>query len=196
MKIFLDALFFLIIGYYCVSFIQVLIRMESKVILPTTPEERAVIRKHPEKPLAPPKYSKQKLGIIIYSGVLMFVISMYFISLTFNEINWSIYLLLSIPLTNSSDLFNLFAISNDGVLSGIRFIPWKRMKSYQFITIDMNHRFYGFSKEVNNRYELKIKTKGFPVSLVVTSDEMKEKLDNILREHIYGTEKITVVKES
>jgi len=188
MKLLLDAVFFVIIGYYCIRFIQVLIRMSSKIIFPITPEERAVIRKQPDKVLDPPTYSKQKVGIIIYSIMLLFIISMYFIGLTFNEINWSIYLLVFTPLTTSSNLLNLFAVTRDGIMSGMRFVPWDKMKSYEFVRIDLNHKYYGFSKEVNNKYELIIQTKSFPINCIVTSDEMKERLENILNQHAHGTD--------
>jgi len=50
------------------------------------------------------------------------------------------------------------------------------------VPIDIKHKYYGFSKEANDGYELKIKTNGFPISCVVTSIEMKEKLTSVLRE--------------
>lgn len=87
-----------------------------------------------------------------------------------------------LPLTYSDDILNLFAIVDDGILSGNRFISWNKIKDVQFIPIDMNHRFYGFNKEVNNGYELKVKGRFRSTSCVVMSDEMKDKLTEIISE--------------
>src|SRR5690625_7448741 len=67
LKLFMDILFFIVIAYLGYKFIQVLIKMKQKVILPTTNEECAAIRKIPGKAVDLPTYSKQKIGIIIYS---------------------------------------------------------------------------------------------------------------------------------
>lgn len=158
--------------------------MKQKVIIPANNEEMAAIRKYPQKPIEPPKYSKQKTGIILYSLMLLFVFIMFVASAFFKEINWSAYLLLFLPLSYSKDLFHLFAIQEDGILSGSRYIPWKRIRSFQFIPIDVNHNYYGYAKEVNNGYELKMKGRFFSVSCIVTSDEIKEKVGKVLNEHI------------
>lgn len=52
---------------------------------------------------------------------------------------------------------------------------------FQFI------QFYGYSTEVNGGYELKISMKIFSTSCIVTSDEMKERLDRILTNHVMLT---------
>ena len=158
--------------------------MNQNVIVPIKSEELAFIRKHPQKTVDLPLYSKQKLGIVMYGAMLLFVIVMFIVGIFINNLDWQFYLLLFLPLTYSHDLFNLFAFSKDGVLSGSRFVPWKRVKSFQFIPIDVNHKLYGYSTEVNNGYELIIKTKGFSVRGIVTSNEMKEKLTNILNEQV------------
>ncbi len=158
--------------------------MNRKIILPTTVEEIAVIRKHPEKPVDFPTYSKQKVGIIIYSLMLLFALGMLFVGFFSNELDWSLYLLIFLPLTYVYDLLYQFAFTEDGVLCGGRFIPWGKIKSYSFIAIDLTHKYYGFSKEANNGYELKIKSKLNTVSCVITTDDMKDRLDEILQEHI------------
>ena len=183
LKIIMDTLFFIIIGYYTYKFILILIKMNQNVIVPLKSEEIAFIRKSPQKTVDLPQYSKQKLGIVIYGAMLLFVTVMLIVGVFITNLDWQFYLLLSLPLTYSNDLFNLFALSKDGVLSGSRFVPWKRVKSFQFIPIDVNHKLYGYTKEVNSGYELIIKTKGFSVRSIVTTNEMKEKLTQILREH-------------
>ena len=184
MIILLYILFFIVISYYSYKFILILLKMNQNVIVPIKNEELAFIRKHPQKTVDLPLYSKQKLGIIMYGAMLLFVIVMFIVGVFINNLDWQFYLLLFLPLTYSHDLFNLFAFSKDGVLSGSRFVPWKRVKSFQFIPIDVKHKLYGYSTEVNNGYELIIKTKGFSVRGIVTTNEMKEKLTNILNEHV------------
>ena len=86
----------------------------------------------------------------------------------------------------------MFAVVDDGLLSGSRLIVWKKIKSFQFIPIDINHKYYGYSKEVNEGYELKIEGKIFSESCIVTSPEMKEKLTRILSEHAKVIEEKTL----
>lgn len=92
--------------------------------------------------------------------------------------------MLLLLLFNSSNLLNGFSIIQDGLLTDGRFIPWKRIKEFKFVSIDINHRFYGYSKEVNGGYELKIKGKFFGSRCFVTTEEMKEKLFAIMSEHV------------
>lgn len=179
----IDILFAIIIGYFVNTFIQVLLKMKKEIIFPLTTEQVA-LRKHPERPLALPTYSHQKSGIVMYSIILLFVITMFGIALFTDLFNWSVYLLLFLPLANSYQLLNLFAVVEDGILSGSRFIAWKHMKSFHFVRIDGNHKYYGYSKEVNDKYELKVKAKGFPISCVVISDTVKERLTEVLAEHV------------
>ena len=190
--LFVDTLFFIVIGYFSYKFIQVLIKMKQKAILPATNEERAAIRKIPGKEIDFPTYSKQKVAIIIYSFMLLFVIAVFLFGILSHN---SFYLLFFFPLSYSYNLLNLFAIVKGGLLSGSRFIAWHQIKSFHFIPIDINHKYYGYTKEVNEGYELKVKAKFFSTSCIVTSDEMKEKLCNVLTEHVKVNEEESAVQE-
>lgn len=185
MVLFLELIFFLAIGYYIYQFVQVLFRLGHHVVLPISEKELLGIRKHPDKLIYHPTFSRQKRGIIFYSCLLLFIVTMFFLLFFFREedsINWLLNVMFLLPLTYSDDILNLFAIVDDGILSGNRFISWNKIKDVQFIPIDMNHRFYGFNKEVNNGYELKVKGRFRSTSCVVMSDEMKDKLTEIISE--------------
>ena len=195
LKLFMDILFFIVIAYLGYKFIQVLIKMKQKVILPTTNEERAAIRKIPGKIIDFPTYSKQKVAIIIYSFMLLFVIAIFVFGILSHNFGWSFYLLFFLPLSYSYNLLNLFAIVEGGLLSGSRFIPWNKIKSFHFVPIDINHKYYGYTKEVNGGYELKVKAKLFSTSCIITSAEMKEKLSNVLTEHAKVNEEESGVQE-
>src|SRR5690606_27383198 len=98
-----------------------------------------------------------------------------------------------------TEVLNLFAVLDDGFLVGGKFISWGRIKEYQFIPIDMNHRSYGYYREVNKAYELKIKEKFRTYSLIVMTEEMKGKLEQLLNNNtdtkVYGEQKIAEKKE-
>lgn len=179
----MNLLLLLFIGYYTWTFVQLMIKMRKNKILPTTNEEIAAIRKYPRKVVDAPTFSKQKVGIIIYLILLVFVITMYLIGTFQVELDWSLFLLLFIPLINADNLLNLFAVAEDGLLIGNRFIDWKKLKSFRFVPIDFNHKYYGYEEEINKGYELIIKERLFSVSCIVTSEAMKEKLSKILCEH-------------
>lgn len=157
----------------------------EQVVLPKTEEDRKVIRNHPEKMLAPPVYSKQKTGIIFYAVMLLLLIAVLITGILLNDDNWSLYLFMCIPLIqmHMESFLNLFAVTDNGILSGKGFFSWNKIKSFQFVPIDINHRYYGYAQDVNNTYEMKIKTTFQTVSCVVTTEEMKERLRELLREH-------------
>lgn len=181
MELFVKLIFAAIIFVYSYRFIITLIKMKQEIVFPASIEEFNTIRKHPEKPVYPPTYSKQKTGIMIYALTLIYLTAMLIASYFF-DFFWSIYLLLILPIFHLSDLFNMFVFVQDGVLCGARFVPWRKIKSFEFVRIDVNHRYYGFSKDVNDQYELKIKTRFAILSCVVTSNEMKERLRYLLEE--------------
>lgn len=179
MKVFFDIIFLIIIIFIVQNFVRLLWRMRDESPYPLTKNEAATIRMHPEKPVDLPTYSEQKSGIIMYSAILAFITLVFFLCIIFKNEYW-VYWLFLVPLYSSGDMLNLFAVSKDGILKGNRFISWKNIQSFEFVPIDINHKYYGFSKEANSGYELKMKTKGFPVSCVITSQKMKDKLEQFI----------------
>lgn len=57
-----------------------------------------------------------------------------------------------------------------------------KRKLFFLLNLILHPRF--FSKEANNGWELKIKTKGFPISCIITSEETKDILNDLLNEYI------------
>lgn len=182
MKLLLSVTLLLMIVYHCLKFVLLFKKMNQKNILPLSKEELLTIRIYPQKSVVEPTLSNHKVGIIVYFLMLIYLLSMLIIGTVNKNIDWSFYLLLFLPIIYSHNLLNVFAIVDGGLLSGSRFVNWKTIKSFEFIPITANHKYYGYSKEVNNGYELKIKTKIFPISCIVTAEETKEKLTNILSE--------------
>ncbi|RYG74176.1 hypothetical protein EU245_02885 [Lentibacillus lipolyticus] len=159
-------------------------KAKQDVILPIKDEEIAAIRTYQQRTVKLPTYTEQKAGIIMYSLTLLFVIAMFFIGIVSTEFQLSFYPLIFIPLLHTQNFLDLFAVMDDGILCGTRFVAWERIKSFEFVRIDINHKYYGFSKEVNDTYELRIKAKFHSISCIVTTDEVKEKLNNVLNEHV------------
>lgn len=182
MKFFMLIIFFLIVGYYTFKFIRLLVKMKQAPVMPMTREELHAIRKFAQTHVKSPAYSQHKTGIIIYTLLLVYLYVMIIIGLNFRGFDWHLYLLLLLPLIHTSNLLNLFVVVKDGLLTGTRFVAWKHIRSFQFVPIDCNHRYYGNGEEVNNGYELRIQTAFLPISLIVTTDSMKEKLTDILEE--------------
>ncbi|SES61838.1 hypothetical protein SAMN05216389_10145 [Oceanobacillus limi] len=186
MKIIIGIVFFLVIAYHLVNFIQLLMKMNEKIIFPANDTEAAAIRKHPERALDPPTYKAQKVGIIIYVFMLLFLLGVFFVGASVHQFdNWAIFLFMLLPFSYSHDMLNMFGVLEGGLLVGSRFIPWNKVTSVQFKRIDINHKYYGFSKEVNDSgYELIIKQRFFSRNCIVTSIEMKETLTEIFRERV------------
>ncbi|MDQ0270615.1 hypothetical protein J2S17_002490 [Cytobacillus purgationiresistens] len=183
----LDGLFLMIIGFYLYRFIRILFKMKQDRILPVANEEMKDIRIEPQRPIDSPSVPSQKWGIIVYSMSLLFIISVFIIGISTDFFDWSIYLLLFLPLVHSENLFNQFIILDDGLVKGSRYVPWGKIKSFSFVPIDINHQYFGFSKEVNDGYELKIESRFLPIRCIVTSDAMKEKLNQTLNERLTHT---------
>ncbi|WP_100330234.1 hypothetical protein [Bacillus xiapuensis] len=182
MKLWLSALFIGIVVYYSYQLIRVLFKMKQSIVFPATEREWKSVRKFPLQAVYSPEFSKQKSGILLYSFILLSVLAMLLLGVYIEGFDWTFILPVFLPIAYSNSLLNLFAVVKGGILSGNRFIPWHKIKSFQFIPITMNHRFYGFGKEVNDGWELEMKTKFFSASCIITSRETKEKLAAILRE--------------
>lgn len=198
MKIAIGILFFAVIAYHLFHFIRLLIKMKEDVIFPDNEVEAVAVRKFPDKKLEPPTYKAQKVGIMFYSFLLVFMIGFFTTFASVQEFNnWLIFLFILLPFSHSHDVFNMFAVLEDGLLVGSRFIPWKRVKSVQFKRIDINHRYYGHSKEVNDKgYEMII-GKGFSrINCIVVSSEMKEKLTEIIQERMEQQDEKAIWRES
>jgi len=178
--------------YFSYRYVRIMIKLGEESILPSTVEEVTSIWKDPNKAIDFPTYSKQKSSVIFYPIVLVIVLATILFVLFNPESSGAILLVLFYPLLFTQRMFNLFSLFEDGLLCGSRFIPWRRMKSFYFIRIVKQHRYYGFSDEVNQGYELKIKTKSFPISCLITTEETKEKLTRILKEHDVVEEVYTV----
>jgi len=73
--------------------------------------------------------------------------------------------MLLLPLINGENVLNVFAIQAEGILDRGRFVRWKRIKEYRFIPIDLSHKFYGYTNEVNDGYELLI-LRGFRLAVL------------------------------
>ncbi len=188
MKIVMDVLFFIVIILYTYRFITVLVKLKKEKIFPINKEDADSIKKYPGKPLYEPTYTGQWPAILIHSVLLIFITIMFILGAFFSMFNWTLYLLIFLPIANSYQLFNLFAVLDDGILSGSQFIRWKRIKSYQFSPINVNHRFYGYSKDVNDGYEFKINIKLMTTSVAITSLVTKEKLERLLNKYTNGRE--------
>ena len=166
------SIFIAILLYYAWQFVHFLLKLKEEIFFPVTAEDMASIRKYPQKPNKEPTYTGQKNGIIIYSLMFLYVFLMFsFIMFFHHEPFITIYLLEMLPFIFSRDIFRLFAVVDDGILCGTRFLSWKNIKSYKLVKIDVNHKFYGHNKEVNDQYELKIKTKFFSHYCIITSQE-------------------------
>ncbi|KAB2331972.1 hypothetical protein [Bacillus mesophilum] len=189
MKIFMTVLFFFIIGFSAFKLLQLLFKMNKKPLVPLNNEDLQHIRKHPQSPVKFPTFSQHKTGLITYSLLLIYLSVMVLMGVFYWQLQWAMYLCIFLPLIHTTNLLNLFAVLNDGLLCGTRFIPWKNIKSFRFVEINQNHRFYGFGKEVNSGYELKIQTNFLPVSCIVTSDMMKEKLTEVMEARIAQIER-------
>lgn len=129
----------------------------------------------------------KKRGIGFHTGIILLAVALYVFGKYADFIDWPQFLLLSFILLQARvfHLFNMFAVTEGGLLSGSQFIPWKKIKSFQFIPIHINHRFYGHAREINDKYELKVKTAFYSTSCVVLSENMKEQLQRILSSHVH-----------
>jgi hypothetical protein len=184
MKLILEVLFLLFIIYFSYHYIILITKMKKTALIPSDKNDLRAVRKFPQKTADSPVISENKLGLIMYAVMLVFLIAMFIFGKYTMKFSWTYLYLMFIPLINAKDLLNVFAIYDDGFISGSRFVPWKDLKSFQFKKIDLNHKYYGYSPEVNEGYELILKTKMSSHSLVVTEEEVKESLARILEEQV------------
>ncbi|MCG7344908.1 hypothetical protein MHZ92_12240 [Sporosarcina sp. ACRSL] len=185
MKVIVDLLFLLVFGYLCYRFFRLAIKMKQPAVFPITEEDLKAIRTQPQKAVNKPLLSHQKIGLLMMGLTLLFLLIVVIFILLDSTIQTSYFIIPLLTLLNFNQFWNLFAIVEDGVLCGGRFVQWKSIQSFQFEPIDTNHRFYGYAPEVNSGHELKIKTKFTEVSCIVTSEAVKEKLTGLLENHAW-----------
>lgn len=183
MKLLFEVIFLFIVIYFSYHYIILLTNMKKTALIPSDKKDLSAVRKFPQKTSDSPVISKNKLGLTMYAVMLAFLIAMFIVGKYTMNFSWTYLYLLFIPLINAKDLLNVFAVYEDGFISGSRFVPWKNLKSFQFKKIDLNHKYYGFSPEVNEGYELILKTKMVSHSLVVTEEEMKERLTVLVKQY-------------
>ena len=185
MKLIFEVLFLLIVIYYSYHYIILITKMKKKTaLIPFGKTDLKTVRKFPQKSASAPVISENKLGLTMYAIMLVFLIAMFIFGKYNMKFSWTYLYLLFIPLINARDLLNVFAVYDDGFISGSKFIPWNKLQSFHFKKIDLDHKYYGFSQEVNEGFELILKTKMGSHSLVVTEEEMKERLASIFEEYV------------
>jgi len=177
-------LMFLLLGvllFFIGRFIYTLMRLEEKAVFPMEKDVESVWLEA-NKPVDGPSRRQQKKGITFYSLLHGFVAVMFAVVWLFHsDPVFMTYMLVTFPLFFTKDILNVFMISEGGVLAGARFVSWKWLKHYDVIKIDVNHKFYGHSPEVNDQYEIKIHSKWLTQSCIVTSDETRDRLIELLQ---------------
>ncbi|SHH26152.1 hypothetical protein [Virgibacillus chiguensis] len=172
--------------YYIFRIIQVIVKLKQAHIFPLTNEERRTIRKHPQKITAPPTVEGQKLGLLANVAFLFFIASMFSIVYITDVFSWHQYLFMLFFLMYAYFMLplNLVAVKQDGILIGTRFLSWKHIHSIKAVAIYKNHKFYGYSSDVNIGFVVKIKYKFGFTSFVVTSEKTLKQLLKICQEHV------------
>lgn len=165
---------------YVYLYLRQIIKMNQTAAFPVTENDIKAIRRQPKAPIALPDISQQKTGLYLNGIVILILLFLLIAKILGYFSDWTYFSILFPMLLNFNQTWNVFAFMGDGVLCGGRFVPWKRIQSYEFEPIDKDHRFYGYVSEVNSGYELEIKTKLSSVNCIVTSEAAKEKLSGIL----------------
>lgn len=172
--------------YYTFRLIQVLVKMRQTIIFPSTVQEVKALRKYPQKTVDNPTYKYQKSGFLLNILAVLFIAAMFSIGMITEALGSNHYLFMLAFLVYSYLMLqlNLFAVIDDGLLIGSRFIPWERIKKLYFTPIDVDHRYYGHTKEANGGYVLKIKTRiGFR-QVIIMSEDLKHQLSQLMHEHV------------
>src|SRR5690625_3185903 len=121
-----------IIGYFLINVTQSIAQIyQGKIIYPLTNDELLNTRKSPEKKLDPPVFQAQRKGLIVYFIFFTILILLIILGVMFEPTNFSFYPFLFISLFYLYDLANLFAIVEEGILIGSRFIPWRKIKYFE-----------------------------------------------------------------
>ncbi|MCM3316298.1 hypothetical protein M3603_06360 [Rummeliibacillus stabekisii] len=180
--------------YFTANFIRLVYKLKGPVIFPLTIQDQENIKIFPQR-----KNARQSLKAIKESAFLYVIALMIAYGALIYSYLMSIntFILAVIPIINIKNLLNLFAIVDEGIVIGNKYIPWRKIKSFDFQPIDFNHSYYGYSKEINNGYELVIKKQLFSVSCIVTDEDTKHKLQNILKQNgIAGLDESISKKET
>lgn len=173
------GIFFLFKIYQLIKVFQAI---KGPITFPNTEKELQALRKTPEKPIKEPNLKAHRGWIILYVFTLTLAMVLCGVNLIYLDNGWIFTFIFLLPVYHASDLINLFAVTKDGIISGSRFIPWSRMKSFERVPVDVNHRFYGFAHDVNGSQEVKIRTNGFPLTILITQKDLVNTLIDYLEQ--------------
>ncbi len=189
-----NLLFIGIVIYHIYRVGRTLKELKSRSIFPSSEMDYRNIRLEPLRTIDYPEITYHKKRLVIYGCLLVLIWSAFFYAL-FTEELFPIYLFI-IPFTLFSyQVLNTFAIKEEGLMIGTQFIPWQKIKYYQFVRIDVNHKFYGHTKEVNDSYELKVKLGFTSASCIITLDETKDQIATFLASYAPYKQKLTPKEE-
>lgn len=178
--LFLYLILIAVLLYFTANFIRLVYKLKGPVIFPLTIQDQENIKIFPQRKNARQSLKGIKGSAFLYVIALMFAYGALIYSYLFSI---NTFILAVIPVVNIKNLLNLFAIVEKGIILGNKYIPWRKMKSFNFQPIDFNHPYYGYSKEINNGYELVIKKQLFSVRCIVTDENTKHKLQSILKQN-------------
>lgn len=181
---FITVFWVVILFYYVIRFVRVLLKWKNPVVFPLTKDEWTSIGVHPNKTVGKLEIFHQKVAVWGNGLTIFFIAGWIVFETIIAKQHFPAVIALIPTLWNLPKLWNHFAFQKDGIVCGYRFVPWKRVQSYQFIPIDQNHRYYGYSPELNEGYELLIHTKFSEVSCLVTTESVKQKLILLLEEQL------------
>lgn len=162
--------------------------MNKAFTFPIAEEDLKAIRKWPYEALRLPTISDQKRVLYLMAIMILGVLVLCVIKWQDDTDTTPLFIIPLQIILIFNRVWNQFAISEDGVLCVGRFVPWKRIRTYQFEELHTNHPAY-YSPEIDCAYELKIKTRFSSVNCFVTSEAVKEKLGIILDAHLSRKQK-------
>ncbi|WLR51293.1 hypothetical protein LC040_19485 [Bacillus tianshenii] len=183
LKVVFGICFLALVGSLIYQFLTVIqkLKNQKELAFPIIEHDAEHLLSPNHAKVAPPNLKAQKGNIIIWGLIILILTVVAFFIMISEKVDIFAFLLLLVPLANTPRLISLFAISDEGVICGERFLKWNRVKSFQFIPITPNHKYYGYSRQTNEGYELKLSARVFfPISYIVTSEETKERLSDVL----------------
>lgn len=188
MYLFLALFIFILLFYYVFNLIRLIGALNRPKLLPANEADVKLIRMHPQKgkyDMAEPTLRGQRFGLMMY-GVILLVIAGFFYTALFTDFgDWYILIVAIVPMFQMGNIVSAFAVLEDGVIVGSKFLSWSEIKGYEYVPIDVNNKFYGYDSEFNDSgYVVRFHQTILSKNGVIANDEMKARLDKILLEKL------------
>lgn len=199
MSLIFQFIIFIMIIFMAYRVIRFIVNVKGEMLFPISESELSKLKSIKHESFRLPTLPAQKYTLIIQVSTIMLAVAILALGAFIKGFEFEWYTYLSVINLSVITYFivpnPVIGFTEKGILYRMRFIPWKKVKSYALNPVDV-HSFnnYFLAKELTDACEVKIDVPFYPVKVIVLSSEMKGRLTGILDTKIAEKESEVLIK--